>query len=89
MLQDVLHRPGPARDAVARIEAEGVAEGALTEPHPSEGVQETLVQVVCHPAAVLHLACTGTEAGGCFYKKNETNREIVCLSPWFMCWQFV
>lgn len=55
MLQDVLDRLGLAGDAVALIEAELVAEGVLAEPDTSEGVEETFVQVVCHPAAILDL----------------------------------
>lgn len=55
MLQDLLDRLGSAGDAVAFVEAELVAEGVLAEPDTSEGVQETFVQVVCHPAAVLDL----------------------------------
>lgn len=55
MLQDLLDRLGSARDAVAFIEAELVAEGVLAEPHTGEGVQETFVQVVRHPPAVLDL----------------------------------
>lgn len=67
MLQEVLDRPGSAGDAVAFIEAELVAEGVLAEPDTSEGVEETFVQVVRHPAAVLDLTWvrTGwTESGG-------------------------
>lgn len=55
MLQDLLDRLGSAGDAVAFVEAELVAEGVLAEPDTSEGVQETFVQVVRHPAAVLDL----------------------------------
>lgn len=55
MLQDILDRLGLAGDAVALIETELVAEGVLAEPDLSEGVEETFVQVVCHPAAILDL----------------------------------
>lgn len=55
MLKDLLDCLGPARDAVAFVEAELVAEGVLAEPDTSEGVEETFVQVVCYPAAVLDL----------------------------------
>lgn len=55
MLQDVLHSLGLAGDAVAFIEAELVTEGVLAEPDTSESVEEMLVQVIRHPAAVLDL----------------------------------
>lgn len=69
VLQDVLDRLGLAGDAVALIEAELVAEGVLAEPDTSEGVEETFVQVVCHPAAILDLTWVWheeTESGGSF-----------------------
>lgn len=43
-------------DGVALVEAELVTKHVLTEPDASEGVEQTLVQVVRHTATVLNFA---------------------------------
>lgn len=63
MLQDLLYSLGRGRDAVALIEAELVTESVLAEPHTSECIQETFVQVVCHPTTILDLTWKGTQSG--------------------------
>ena len=41
---------------VALVEPEGIGEHGLLEPHPTEGVKESFVEVVSHSTTVLHLS---------------------------------
>ena len=40
-------------DDIALVEAECWGEHGLAEPHLAEGVEQTLVKVICHTAAIL------------------------------------
>ena len=55
-VSQVLVQAGAARHAVALVEVEVGAEHVLAEPHAGEGVEQPLVVVVRHAAAVLDLA---------------------------------
>lgn len=44
------------RDHVSLVEVEGWCEHGVPEPHLAESVQQTLVEVVGHTAAILDLA---------------------------------
>lgn len=55
MTQVVLHSLS-LWNGVALVEAELVPEHVLTEPDAGKGVEQSLVQVVCHTAAILDLA---------------------------------